>query len=92
MTYFIIVSEVVGQVEQLNLIHCDTNKELFDKLNHNDFQDIEFVDSMMGLAQNKKAMLIRGEVQMPVKTVEWDIEPILPENYYNSTEKQKEES
>jgi len=80
MTYFIVVSKVVGQVELLNLIRCETNKELVDRLNHKEFRDIEFVDSIMGLAFDKKAMQIRGETRIPTKRTEWVIEPLKGED------------
>ncbi len=87
MTYFIVVLE--EESSRLNLISCDTNKELFEKLNHKDFQGVEFVKSIMELSQNKKAILINGVIQLPVKKVEWNILPLTADEYYRSTEKQK---
>ena len=83
MTFFIVVLKKVGEVEQLNLIRCDAHIELFERLNQADFQNIEFVDSILGLSQDKTAMLIHGEIKMPTKKVEWEL------NYYNSTEAKK---
>ncbi len=59
MTFFIVVLKKVGEVEQLNLIRCDAHIELFERLNQADFQNIEFVDSILGLSQDKTAMLIQ---------------------------------
>ena len=75
MEYFIITLEIVGQVEQLNLIGCENSEEVFEKLNSQHFRDVEFVSSIMELSQTNRAMLIRGDIQMITKNVEWTIEP-----------------